>query len=185
MVFTEKTDVTQPLIFSFSTAVTLKIRSRAPKSNLSFVMSQLQCIYLWKFIKNPTTGSHDIVQTRKCKKKISFPTAVTLKILSRSPKPVHFFVTSQLYIHEYLVRIQPLVLNILCRHESVMPTSTPIGSASKSICPPPVRKHLTGYPSYLELWNQKYFFSSPETFHSNPIPKEILTEMPNNIFWEK
>ena len=29
------------LIFSFSTAVTLKIRSRSPKSNQFFVMSQL------------------------------------------------------------------------------------------------------------------------------------------------
>ena len=49
-------------IFSFSTAVTLKIRSSSPKSNHGFVMSQ--CISL-KFGKNPTIGSQDIVEARK------------------------------------------------------------------------------------------------------------------------
>ena len=43
-VFSEKTDVPQPCIFSYSTAVTLKIRSRSPKSNQFFVMSKL-CIH--------------------------------------------------------------------------------------------------------------------------------------------
>ena len=32
-VFSQKTDISQQCIFSFSTAVTLKIRSRSPKSN--------------------------------------------------------------------------------------------------------------------------------------------------------
>ena len=40
-VFSEKTDVPQPWIFSFSTAVTLKIRSRSLKSNKFFVMSHI------------------------------------------------------------------------------------------------------------------------------------------------
>ena len=43
-------------IFSFSTAVTLKILLQSTKSYE----------ILWKFGKNPTTGSQDIVQTRKC-----------------------------------------------------------------------------------------------------------------------
>ena len=48
----------------FFTAMTLKIRSRSPKSNQYFVMSQL---YIHnKFGKNPTTGSQHFVQTRKC-----------------------------------------------------------------------------------------------------------------------
>ena len=40
--FSEKTDVPQLWIFSFFTAVTLEIRSKSPKSNQVFVMSQLQ-----------------------------------------------------------------------------------------------------------------------------------------------
>ena len=36
-----KTDVPLPRIFSFSTALTLKIRSRSPKPNQFSVMSQL------------------------------------------------------------------------------------------------------------------------------------------------
>ena len=44
----------------------------------------------------------------------SFSTAVTLKIRSRSPKSNQFFM-SQLYIHENLVRIKPLVHKILLR----------------------------------------------------------------------
>ena len=42
-----------------------------------------------------------------------------LKIRSRSPKSNKFFVVFKLYIHETLVRIQPLVHNILCRQEFV------------------------------------------------------------------
>ena len=49
--------------------------------------------------KNPTIGSKDIVQTRKCHRIYSFPTAVTLKIKPRSPKSNQFFDMSQLYIH--------------------------------------------------------------------------------------
>ena len=48
----------------------------------------------------------------------SFYTTVTLEIRSRSPKSNQFFVMSHLYILESLVRIQPLVHKILCRHES-------------------------------------------------------------------
>ena len=68
--FSEKTEAPYPpsphpqlWFFSFSTAVTWKIRSRSPNSN------QFLCpnyIYLWKLSKNPTTGSQDIVRTRKC-----------------------------------------------------------------------------------------------------------------------
>ena len=48
---------------SFSTAVTLKIRLRTPKSNHFFYVP---IIYPLKFGKNRTTASQDIVQTRKC-----------------------------------------------------------------------------------------------------------------------
>ena len=102
--------ITKPLIFIFSTAVTLKIRSRSPKSN-QFFDQRKQMSPNCEFL--------------------SFSTAETLKIRSRSPKSTQFFVMSQLYIHENLVRIQPSVHKILCRQESVSPTSTV--SAPKSI----------------------------------------------------
>ena len=50
---------------------------------------------------------------------VSFITAVTLKIRSRSAKSNQFFVMSQLYVHEKLVRIQLQVQKILCRQKSV------------------------------------------------------------------
>ena len=40
-VFSEKADVPPPKFFSFSTALTMKIRSISPKSNQFFVMLQL------------------------------------------------------------------------------------------------------------------------------------------------
>ena len=67
----------------------------------------------------------------------AFSTAVALKCRLRSPKSNQFFVKFQVYIHENLFRIQPLVHKILCRQESV--TTTPIGSVPKSECPPPHR----------------------------------------------
>ena len=81
----------------------------------------------------------------------SFSTAATLKIRSRSPKSYQFFVMSQLYISENLVRIQTLVHKILCRQESVtrmstqMPTPTPMGSTPKSICLPPMGERGGGW----------------------------------------
>ena len=50
-------------IFSFSIAVTLKIKSRSPKSNY---LCYVPIIYPWKFVKDRTTGSKDILQTRMC-----------------------------------------------------------------------------------------------------------------------
>ena len=50
-------------IFSFSTAITLKIRSWSPKCNK---FCYVPIIYPLKFGKKATTGSQDTVQTRKC-----------------------------------------------------------------------------------------------------------------------
>ena len=47
-----------------------------------------------------------------------FSTGVTLKIRSKSRKANQFFVMSQLYMHENLVRIQALVHKKLYRQES-------------------------------------------------------------------
>ena len=70
--------------------------------------------------------------------------AVTLKIRSRSPKPKQIFIISNCYIRANLVKIHPLVHEISYKQESVTPTPTPtltptpIGSAQKTICPPPL-----------------------------------------------
>ena len=63
-VFSEKTDAPPTWIFSFSTAVTLKIRPRSPQSNQFFCYVPI--INPWKIGKSRTTGSQDIMQTKKC-----------------------------------------------------------------------------------------------------------------------
>ena len=73
----------------------------------------------------------------------SLSLAMTLKIMLRSLKPNQLFIMSQCYIHANSVKIHPPVHEILCKQESVtltttlMPTSMPIGSAPKTIYPPP------------------------------------------------
>ena len=47
--------------------------------------------------------------------------AVTLKVRSRSPKPVQLFIVSKYYIHANPVKIRQLVHEILC-------TQAPFGS---------------------------------------------------------
>ena len=68
----------------------------------------------------------------------SFSTAETLKIRTGTPKSKQFFVMimTQLYIHENLIRIQPLVYKILCRQESfallsTLPTPNAYGICTK------------------------------------------------------
>ena len=103
-------------IVSFSTAVILKMRSRSPKSNQFFVISQL---YIQENLVRIQPLVQKIVQTRKCHRIFCLSTALTLKIRSSSQKSNQFFLMSQLYIHANLLRIQPLVHKILCRQEGV------------------------------------------------------------------
>ena len=66
-VFSEKTDVLPQLrIFSFSTAVTLKNRSRSAKSNKFFVVSQL---YIPENLVRIGQLVQDTLQTKKCYRK--------------------------------------------------------------------------------------------------------------------
>ena len=60
---------------------------------------------------------------------LTFSTAVTLKIRSRSLKPNHFFILSQCYIHANLIKIHPVVHEISCTQESVTLTHTQMGPA--------------------------------------------------------
>ena len=56
--------VGKPNLISFHGLVTLKMRSRSPKSNQLF--PPLPTMYLCKFGQNPSTGSKDIASERSC-----------------------------------------------------------------------------------------------------------------------
>ena len=83
---------------------------------------------------------------------VFFSSTVTLKIRSRPLKYNQFFVISQLYIQEILVRIQPLVHKVLCKYESVTPMQSPTGSTPKTICTSP----LAGGTEIQELFPQRF-----------------------------
>ena len=120
---------------SLRPTVTLKNRSRSPKSNLLFIMSQ--CYIHANLVE---ICQHTSTFWLKFG---SLSPAVTLTIRSRSPKPNQLFIMSQCYIHANLLKIHLTVHEILCKQESVtlMPTlaPTPTQSAPKTICPPPLR----------------------------------------------
>ena len=117
--------------------VTLKIRSRSPKSN-QLLASSLQCSCA-SFVKT----IHLFRRYRVGKPNlISFHGLVTLKIRSRSPKSNQLFPPSQPCICASLVKIHSLVQKISRRKEATWTrtqtrTHTPTGSAPKTICPPP------------------------------------------------
>ena len=116
-VFSEKTDVPHlPNQSMVAISVTLKIRSRSPKSNKLLILFDLYRL------TNLVTF-HPMVHEITCRQtffgKLSL--AVTLKIRSRSPKPIQLFIMSKCYIHANLVKIRQLVHEILC-------TKAPFGS---------------------------------------------------------
>ena len=112
---------------SLSPALTFKNRSRSPKSNQLFIMSQC---YIHANLVESCQPVHEIWCTFGLKFGSLSP-AVTLKIRSRSPKPHQLFIMSQCYIHANLVKIHPPVHEISCKQKSVTPT--PTGSAPKTI----------------------------------------------------
>ena len=101
-------------------AVTLKIRSRSPNSNKLLILSDLYRL------ANLVTF-HPMVHEITCRQTLfglifgGLSLAVTLKIRSRSPKPIQLFIMSKCYIHANVVRIRRLV------HETVY-TQAPFGS---------------------------------------------------------
>ena len=101
---------------SIYNVVTLKIRSRSPKSNQFFPPS-LECICASLVKFQPLVKEIMCTQTFYCIKKAHFLSTynvVTLKIRSRSPKSSHFFPQSWWYICASLVKFQPLVKEIVC-----------------------------------------------------------------------
>ena len=97
-------------------AVTLKIRSRSPKSNQFFPPS-LGCICA-SLVKFQTLVKEIMCRhTFYCINKadfLSIYSVVTLKISSRSPKSNHFSSLSLWCICASLVQFQPLVKEIVC-----------------------------------------------------------------------
>ena len=105
--------------FEYYSVVTLKIRSRSPKSNHFFAPSlwcicassvkfqplvkEILCTQTFYFINKDPLGSF-----------LSIYNVVTLKIRSRSVKSNHFFPTSWWCICASLVKFQPLVKEIVC-----------------------------------------------------------------------
>ena len=103
--------------------------------------------------------------------------AVTLKIISRSPKPIQFFIVSKCYIHANLVKIRQLVHEILCTQASLCPQlRRSCGSILVSGCPSvrpciraSVRSSKTLHARVLKfhIWSpyrkiaDPYFFSCP------------------------
>ena len=66
MVFSEKTDVPQLWIFrEFFYCCDLENKVKVTK--IWPVLCYVPIIHPWKFVKNPTTGSQNIMQTRKSK----------------------------------------------------------------------------------------------------------------------
>ena len=93
-------------------AVTLKIRSRSPKSNKLLILSDLYRLANLVIF-------HPMVHEITCRQTLfglifgGLCLAVTLKIRSRSPKPVQLFIISKCYIHANLVKIRQLVHDIV------------------------------------------------------------------------
>ena len=101
--------------------VTLKIRSRSPKSNKLLIPSNL-----YRLANSVTFHPmiHEITNMQTNTFWLKFgglSLAVTLKIRSRSPKPIQLFIMSKCYIHANLVKIHQLV------HE-ILGTQAPFGS---------------------------------------------------------
>ena len=119
-----------------------KNRSRSQKPYQLFSMSQC---YIHANLVEICQPIHEIWSTQALfwLKFGSLSPTVTLLIRSRSPKPNQLLIMSQCYIHAHLVKIHPRVHEIPCKQENVtltpMLTLTPMGSAPKTICPPPLR----------------------------------------------
>ena len=100
--------------YSLYSVVTLKIRSRSPKSNhFILIIPMIQYI---KFGQNPSFGSRDRMQTSFFWSRFDFQSAgVALK---GSPKSNHFFPMSKWCFHASLVKIHQMVLETECRQGS-------------------------------------------------------------------
>ena len=115
------------------------------KSALHHVPMLCPCKSGW----NPSTSSWDMVHISTSGLKFgSLSPAVTLKIMSRSPKPNQLIIIYQCYIHANLLKIHPPVHEISCKQESVTLTlmPTPTRSTPKQYVPLPFSGGHKNFP---------------------------------------
>ena len=131
---------------SLSLALTLKNRSRSPKSNQLFIMSQC---YIHANLVEICQPVHEIWCTQAL---LDFwlnfgglSLTVTLKIRSRSPKPIQLFIMPKYYIHANLVKIPQLVHEILCKQ-------APFGSNLAVLSPTLTLKNRSRSPKSNQLF---------------------------------
>ena len=114
----------------------MKIRSRSPKSNKLLILSDLYRL------ANLVTF-HPMVYEVTCRQTHfgfgGLSLAVTLKIRSRSQKPIQLFIMSKCFIHANLVKIRRLVHAILC-------TQAPFGSNLAVLSPAVTLKNRSRSP---------------------------------------
>ena len=117
-------------LLSISNVVTLKIRSRSPKSNHFFPPYWwCICASLVKF--QPLVKEIMCTQTFNALTRLTFLSiysVVTLKIKSRSPKSNHFFAPSLWCICASSVKFQSLVKEILSTQTFYFISKDPLGS---------------------------------------------------------
>ena len=98
-------------------AVTLKIRSRSQKSNKLLILSDLyrlaNLVTFYPMVHEINADKHFWLNFG------GLCLAVTLKIRSRSQKPIQLFIMSKCYIHANLVKIRQLIHEILCTQAKI------------------------------------------------------------------
>ena len=95
-------------------AVTLKIRSRSPKSNKLLILSDL---YRLANLVTFHLMVHEITQTNTFWLNFGgLSLTVTLKIRPRSPKPIQLFIMSKCYIHANLVKFHQFMRYYAHKH---------------------------------------------------------------------
>ena len=158
-------------LVNFHTWCNNYIKLCVPKTKAMFISSK----------QGVNKTSKNVFRENTCPPTIISSFSMTLKLRSRSPTSNKFLVMSQLYIHENLVRIRPLVCKILCRQEIVMLTTRPTTeSAPNSNC---CRVHRLGDikmsdPPFWRLprnqyrfWREKNFLVFILTLHYLGLPK--------------
>ena len=97
-------------------AVTLKIRSRSPKSNKQLILSDLfrlaNLVTFHPMVHNMQTNTFWLNFG-------GLSLTVTLKIRSRSPKPIQLFIMSKCYIHANLVKSASWFMRY-CAHKHLL-----------------------------------------------------------------
>ena len=140
--------------YSLNWLVTLKIRSRSPKSNQLLLCHNDTIYQFW---------SDSIIRFKRYRAETKFCTfkrvIVTLKIRSRSPKSDHHFSPSKQYICASLVKVHSLVQKITSRNQATRMWKL-IGSAPKTICPSPLQlggQNCHPVTKYLPFCNDSKF----------------------------